>query len=157
MHADSDLDEYYDGEEAEWGSDICGAGQPPYHKDPKLVLVNTNTVNFATAVNYNPGNTEFIQILNFGGSNLIWNATPSQRWIMLSSFSGGENENLAISVDITGLLPGLYTGEILIFTLPAVQNPTEEATSIQESISIPVSLLVYPPMLQEIYLPVISH
>ncbi len=157
LHADSDLDEFYDGEEAEWGVNVCGVEQPPYHKEPKLVVVNTNTVNFTAAVNFNPGNSEFIQILNFGGGNLIWNATPSQRWIMLSSFSGGENENLAISVDITGLVPGVYSGEILVFTLPAVQSPTLETASIQESVSIPVTLVILPEKQFDLYLPLMER
>ena len=156
LHADSDLDEFYDGEEAEWGTNVCGIEQPPYHKDPKLVLVNTNMVNFVAAVNFNPGNYEFIQILNFGGGNLNWNVTPSQRWIILSSLSGGENENLAISVDITGLLPGVYSGEILIQTFSVTHSPSLESAAIQESVTVPITLVVSPAKQFDLYMPMIG-
>jgi hypothetical protein len=143
VHADSDGDGFYDGEEAEWGTDLCGPGQPPYHNDPKLVVVSTNTLNFQTAINYTPAITETIQILNFGGGSMNWTATPDSAWIVLSNARGVENETLGVSVDPAGLAPGVYAGSLTIATIPPAGShaPT---IALQESVTIPVELVVLP-------------
>jgi hypothetical protein len=162
-HADSDGDSFYDGEESEWGTDLCGPGQPPYHSGPKLVVVNTNTLNFQAATNYNPGNTEFIQVLNFGGGNMEWTAVPDQPWIVPSSTRGIENDTLVVRVNPAGLGPGVYVGNLTIASIPLASSRAPSAASetslaLQESVTIPVELVVLPDVEpRSLYLPLIDR
>ena len=124
----------------------------PYHKEPKLVIVNTNTVNFEAATNYAPVQTESIQILNFGGGNLVWSANASQPWIVLSSLSGIENDDLIIGVNTAGLRPGSYSGSVTILRQPSLASP-EAISAIQEQVTIPVELVLLPDKETRVYLP----
>jgi len=47
-----------------------------------------------------------------------WTATPDSAWITISTARGDENETLGISVDPTGLAPGVYTGNLTFASIP---------------------------------------
>jgi hypothetical protein len=119
IHADSDGDAFYDGEELAWETDPCGPEQPPYHDSPRLAVVGNGTAGFTAAANFDPGETEAVQILNLGAGTMNWTAAPSDEWITLSQTGGNGNANLFIGVDPAGLAPGNYTGEVVISSMAA--------------------------------------
>lgn len=149
LHADSDGDSYYDGEEAvEWGTNACSPERPPYHTQPKLILVGQAALKFKVAANQATVEPEQIQILNFGAGTLNWLANASEAWITLSDTGGSAPSNLEISVNPTGLTAGLYNGTVQ-FTNPS---------PLLETATIPVSLRVLPSQAEDgpaIFLPMI--
>ncbi len=90
IHADSDGDGYYDGEEVDWGTAVCGPEHPPYHYSPKLTLVGKANYKFLVASNQAaagdqaPIAPQELLIFNMGGGTLYWSATASHPWITLS-------------------------------------------------------------------------
>ncbi len=146
LHADSDGDGYYDSEEAEWGTDVCGSEHPPYHAGPKLTLVGMSTLEFTAASNQSGVSSQEILLFNFGGGTLDWSASASEPWITLGSESGSGMFSLPISVDLTGLTTGHYTGTVTIRSLSTLTRTIHsQAAAAQEAATIDVKLDVLPP------------
>jgi len=76
----------------------------------------------------NPSNQTFT-VTNNGesGSTLSWQASDNMSWLSLSPTSGslsyGDSENVTVSVDITGLSTGTYSGTITISDANASNSP----------------------------------
>lgn len=95
-------------------------------------------------------------MLNFGGGNLNWTASASHPWIDLPQPDGAENDSLVIKPDPAGLAPGVYTGRVTVFSLSAVQAPGSPA-ALQETVTIPVNLVILPAKQIQFYLPTVRR
>jgi uncharacterized repeat protein (TIGR01451 family) len=82
-----------------------------------------------------PGQT--LSIWNSGGGILNWSVSDNATWLTLSPTSGsstGEMDNVAVSVDISGMKPGSYGATITISAEGATNTPQ----------TVPVSLTINP-------------
>jgi hypothetical protein len=146
INADSDGDGYYDGEEVDWATDLCGPEHPPYHTGPKLTLVGWSELEFAVASNQTIVAEQDLFILNLGGGTLEWAATASEPWILLSSEGGSGQSTLSIGVDQSGLDTGHYTGTITLANLSERADAgRHQAAAEREVATIDVSLNVLAP------------
>jgi hypothetical protein len=152
INADSDGDGYYDGEEVDWGTAVCGPEHPPYHYSPKLTLVGKANYKFLTASNQvaaggqAPIAPQELLIFNMGGGTLHWMAEASQPWITLSSEEGSGQSSLSIGVDPGGLATGHYTGTITLNTISEWTDAgPNQAAADEEAATIEVTLDVLPP------------
>ena len=153
LKADSDFDGFYDAEEMEWGTDPCGASdQPPYHQQPKLVLMGPAALTFVSSVNAGPAPSEGLAVWNGGTGLLDWTAVSDASWLVLNANPDGDTGSLVLSADPSGLTPGTYTAEITIMSrLPAVQQEAGQPSN--ETIVLPVTFTVLPPKEFAIFLP----
>jgi hypothetical protein len=145
INADSDGDGYYDNEEVDWETDVCGPEHPPSHTSPKLTLVGMREYEFVAASNQLVVAPQDLLIFNFGGGTLDWSATASEPWITLGSEGGSGQSTLSIGVELNGLDEGYYTGTITLVNLStrAAAGPSTADAS-REIATIDVSLRVLP-------------
>ena len=158
LNADSDGDGYYDYEEVEWETDVCGPEHPPYHTGPKLTLAGMSNLVFTAASNQATVSPQDIVIFNFGGGTLDWSASASEPWITLGSESGSGMSSLEIGVDLTGLTTGHYTGTVTFVNLSTLTGAVHSrAAAAREVATIGVSFDVLPPkdFVYYIFLPLI--
>lgn len=155
--ADSDGDDYYDGEEVAWETDVCGPETPPYHAQPHLTLTGASQLSFDQPVNFPLSPPEVVTILNTGAGDLAWAAKASAGWIKLSQTSGTGLAALEISADGASLAPGTYQGTVTISSQQtAVTAPTGNVIPpVVETYTIPVKLTVLPAVAFDSLLPVI--
>ena len=151
--ADSDGDGAYDGQEVEAGSDPCDPDSRPPVELPRLALVGEAALHFATAANLSGPEPQFLSILNAGGGTLGWEASASAPWVLLDQTAGRGIGALAIRVSPAGLVPGLYSGSLVItnVSLRGVQ------AALPESVTIPVTMLVLPPKEYRVYVPLVAR
>ena len=76
-----------------------------------ILVVDSLNYEFETPVNVNPANQQFT-ITNAGGGDLEWTAGESADWLALSQYSGTNDATVDIMVDVTGLIPGVFTTSI---------------------------------------------
>jgi len=85
----------------------------------------------------NPANQN-LELWNSGAGTLNWSVSDDAAWLGLSPPNGsstGEHDSVTVSVDISGLSPGGYSGSITISDPLASNTPR----------TVPVSLTVYAP------------
>ncbi|MEZ4557056.1 MAG: hypothetical protein R2854_11520 [Caldilineaceae bacterium] len=120
---DSDADGVRDGDELTvWLTDPCDpASVPDISALPQLEVVPAGVaLRYSRAVNDGSNDTRFIHVKAMGVGQLTWSATADQPWIHLDRTNGGplaaENdaESIAVTVDVSGLAPGYYTGQVRI-------------------------------------------
>lgn len=142
--SDSDHDGYYDKTEITGGSDPCAPNSMPVGSpDVMLALGGSSQLNFAVTSNLGSAEAKALTIFNQGSSALSWSATASHPWIVLSANSGVEGEQLHVTVNKTGLAPGIYQGAVTIQNTTAMAGNGPLAAA--EKVSIPVSFVVRPP------------
>jgi Bacterial TSP3 repeat len=155
---DSDRDGYYDGQEVEQGSNPCGAGAPPVEPETKLVVVGSSELVFHNPTNLPPVDFDFLTILNLGAGTMNWQVRVSQPWILVSQLSGQDDQPLLVKADPSGLAVGNYQGSITILLSRAAQtNHPLAADTLQQTLTIPVTLVVLPEKHLDLYLPVIGR
>ena len=157
LHADSDGDDFYDGEEVIWGTDICGPDHPPYHWQPKLTLFGSAVNRMRTPVN-GQAVSQSLEIVNFGSGEMVWQATASESWLSLDQLDGVGNATLVFTADPSTLTPGVYMATITIST----QAASRTDDFIAETAEISVVFTVMPKKqgdedLWQLYLPVIMR
>ncbi|MCG3154259.1 MAG: hypothetical protein DKINENOH_00853 [bacterium] len=100
--------------------------QPPSPK-PTITL-NTTTFQFTATQDGNNPAAQALVIGNSGasGSTLIWSATDNANWLSLSPTSGsvvaGGNQNVTLSISITGLATGTHNATITVTDPQATNN-----------------------------------
>jgi len=67
--------------------------------------------------------TETLRVTNSGNGTLTWTATKSAPWLSLSKASGGAPDDVVVTVDPTGLPPGVQH-DTIVFTSPEATNKT---------------------------------
>jgi hypothetical protein len=156
--ADSDRDGFDDGVEANAGTDPCGPGQPSYHTQPKLVLAGKTMYRFTAPTNNPSASPQKLQVYNLGADTMNWTATKSEPWIRLSSTGGEAPAELLIGVNVAGLSPGSYSGEVTIDAFSTAAASSQDAglaTEGTETATVDVSVVVLPPIDHYLYLPLI--
>lgn len=120
---DSDADGVRDGDELNvWLTDPCDpTSVPDVSGLPQLeVEPNGTALRFTQAVNVGSSHTRFIHVKAMGIGELTWSASASHPWIKLDRTNGGplalehDAESIAVSVDVSGLAPGYYSGHVRI-------------------------------------------
>lgn len=156
LHADSDLDGFYDGEELAANSDLCSlADKPPFQTTPKLSLFGPANPVFQVAANQAVIPEKTIHIFNLGGGELNWSASSDVPWLVLES----TDNTLQIGVDPALLVEGAYVGTVQISTAPMnnLHLNDQSPLQIQETFALPVSVTVLHEKGYDIYLPMIRR
>jgi hypothetical protein len=101
---------------------------------PATISLNPTTFQFtATQGGGNPS-PKTLNIGNSGGSALNWSATDNATWLTLSPTSGsvavGGNQNVTLSVNISGLAAGTYNATITLADPNATNSPQTAAVTL---------------------------
>jgi hypothetical protein len=150
---DSDRDGYYDSQEREQGSNPCGSGGLTGEPETKLSVVGSSELVFHNPINLAPVDFDFLTILNLGAGVMDWEVQVSQPWIVVSHLSGQDDQPLLVRADPAGLGVGVHEGTITIQTARAAVNGILAPNALQESVTIPVTLVVLPVKQLEVFLP----
>jgi hypothetical protein len=86
---------------------------------PAILRVSPTNLSFSSEEGRDPP-SQMVQVTNVGGGTLIWSASADQPWIKVSPSSGATPSTVAVSVSVTGLTAGSYSGRITI-TAPGAQ------------------------------------
>ena len=89
---------------------------------PMAAISFPSSVSFAATVGSNPAN-QIISLGNSGSGTLNYTLSADAAWLTVAPASGQAPQNLSLSVDVTGLASGVYTGTITIDAPSAVNNP----------------------------------
>ena len=65
--------------------------------------------------------TRTLRVTNSGNGSITWTASKTQPWVGLSKTSGGAPEDVVVTLDPNGLLPGIHT-DTIVFTSPEATN-----------------------------------
>jgi len=82
--------------------------------------------------------SQTISISNTGGGALNWNATSNASWITLTPASGVGNGSINVSINLTGLTIGDYTGNISISAPGASNSPVNIPVTLSINYSMPI-------------------
>jgi hypothetical protein len=63
-----------------------------------------------------------VGISNTGGGTLNWTSTKSRPWLRRSPFAGTAPSTVKVSVDGTGVAPGVYYGYVYIWATGATNS-----------------------------------
>jgi hypothetical protein len=154
---DSDRDSYYDSEELEAGSNPCGSGGPALEPETKLSVVGSSELVFHNPTNMAPVEFHFLTILNLGAGVMNWEVQVSHPWILVSQFNGQNDQPLLVRTNPAGLSVGVHEGRITIQTTRSALNGALAQSALQESVTIPVTLVVLPVKDLEVYIPVVMR
>jgi hypothetical protein len=97
----------------------------------------------ATTGSTTPINTT-LRVTNSGNGSITWSATKTQPWLTLSATTGGAPADVVVTLNPTGLLPGMQVDTIL-FTAPEALNgpvkvPVEFDITVPGLVVTPVSI-----------------
>ena len=93
-----------------------------FYKNPEISL-NPTSLNFSMVEGSAPSN-QTIAVSNSGGGSLSWTALADSAlpaWLSVSPASGTGNASLTVSVNASGLLPGIYSKSITV-SAPGATN-----------------------------------
>jgi len=82
--------------------------------EPPHIELNRTRLNFGAVIGGSRTGSQTFLIENSGGCCLNWTAAISDTWINASPLSGTENMLVTVSVDVTGLVKGSYSGTVTI-------------------------------------------
>jgi hypothetical protein len=108
------------------------SGQTHQHKitvnvnnstEPPHIVLNRTRLNFGAVIGDSQTGFQTFLIDNSGGGSLSWDASVSASWIQVSPVNGPANMLVTVSVDVTGLSAGSYTGSITITDPNADNSP----------------------------------
>lgn len=84
------------------------------YREFSSLSVEVNELNF----NAKPGDPgvmdQAVEIWHLGTHSITWSATADQKWIVLKAMGSETPSNLIVSVDLSDLPVGVYTGNIII-------------------------------------------
>ena len=94
---------------------------------PHYIAVNPISLGFNATVGGSNPPSQNITVTNTGGGLLAWMATeqPNQSWITLTNTNGGSGNYVTVSVTISGLSVGAYSGTVRISDPNASNNPVD--------------------------------
>jgi hypothetical protein len=91
-------------------------------ENPSIKL-QPKRLNFSAVYGISQTDSETILVQNSGGGTLNWTASVSDVWILATPQSGSDNTVITVSLDVTGLAPGNYLGNIIITDSAADNSP----------------------------------
>jgi len=92
--------------------------------DPELD-VSPSSLTFNTGLDGYTPPPQILTIANIGGGEISWTIEESEGWLMVDPLSGSGNGMVTVSVDISGLPEGTYSGMISVIDPGAVNSPVE--------------------------------
>ena len=100
---------------------------------PPVLVRSPASISFSAVEGGSNPSTQTLDVSNGGAGTLDWTVSEAAPWLSLSPASGDattETDNVAVSVDITGLVAGTYTATITaVAEAPATGTPqTTEVT-----------------------------
>ncbi|MCH9024441.1 MAG: BACON domain-containing protein, partial [candidate division Zixibacteria bacterium] len=111
---------------------------------PPTIGLSPNIFFFnAIAGEANP-DTKILTITNTGGSTLDWSASNSESWLNINPVSGGDSNDVTISIDITGLPFGEYADTIIVSDPQATNSPTKVPVNLSVASDLPIIVVDSP-------------
>lgn len=87
------------------------------------ISINRSNFSFGAAASGEVTPPQYLLIENSGGGILNWSISDDANWLSCTPDSGGNWEQVTISIDAAGLAAGTYTGTITIIDANAVNSP----------------------------------
>ena len=125
--------------------------------EAKLAVVGSSELVFHNPTNLAPVDFSFLTILNLGVGTMNWDVQVSQPWIKVSQLSGQGDQPLLVQADPAGLGLGPHEGTLTIQRSRAALSGLSAQAAPQETVTIPVTLVVLPVKMQEVYLPMAAR
>jgi Peptidase family M28/Viral BACON domain len=94
-------------------------GTPP----SAAIHLSRSSLNFGAAQASSPTSSQTLIVSNSGQGTLNWTATPSQGWLQVSPGAGTGTGIATVSVNVSGLPPGTYTGSVYVADPNASNSP----------------------------------
>jgi len=97
-------------------------------QNPRIALEPASLYYYSCFTGGPNPNDQILSVRNAGIGNLNWTVTEDYPWLKVNPTSGdstGEIDQITVSVDTSGLSPGIYTSNLLIFDPEASNNPQE--------------------------------
>jgi BACON domain-containing protein len=91
--------------------------------------VSPFSLSFTSTVGSNPP-TQSMTISNGGGSGMTWTVWAHAAWLSVAPSSGTDNATFVVTVDTTGLAPGVYTATIFTAAPGAVGSVRTTAVTL---------------------------
>ncbi|WP_020157548.1 beta-xylosidase family glycoside hydrolase [Methylobacter marinus] len=106
---------------------------------PDLSLFPRDIVFNTTAGSANPS-SQSINVLSRGLEDFDWNATPEAPWLAASPLNGGTPGTMDVSVNASGLSPGVYSSTVTVSAEAAGNSPQQVGVDLIVNPSTPVSV-----------------
>ena len=90
---------------------------------PSYIKLNRTHINFGAVIGESKTGSQNFLISNSGGGTLNWSVSDNVSWLNCSPSSGSNDGSVTVSVDVTGLSAGTYTGEITVTDPNATNSP----------------------------------
>jgi len=87
------------------------------------ISLNHSRLNFIASIQGAAERTKYFFIRRSGGSALDWDVAVSDSWLSCNPAKGTGNAKVAVSVNASGLVPGVYRGGITVNAPDAVNSP----------------------------------
>jgi hypothetical protein len=91
--------------------------------EPPHIELNRTRLNFGAVIGESRTGAQTFLIENSGGCCLNWTAAVSDTWINITPLNGTTNMLVTVSVDVTGLAKGRYSGTVSITDANADNSP----------------------------------
>ncbi len=114
----------------------------PIPSSPPIITVGPASFSFSAQQSGTNPAAQTLSLWNSGTGILTWSATDSADWLILSPTNGssvGETDNIALSVDISGMNAGSYAALVTI-SVPGAANTPQ---------TVVVNLTINPPVEEE--------
>jgi hypothetical protein len=85
------------------------------------LAVTPSVIRDAAPPNSTTPTTDVLIIRNSGNGTITWTATKTQPWLTLSKAAGGAPDTVTVTLNPTGLPPGMQT-DTIVFTSPEATN-----------------------------------
>ncbi len=94
---------------------------------PDTSVISLNSVSFSFSGTQGEANPsiQMLTVSNPGAGNLSWSLSKTAAWLTLSKASGTNAGTSTLSVNITGLNPGIYGDNITITASGATNSPVK--------------------------------
>ncbi|WP_051961643.1 DUF1349 domain-containing protein [Methylobacter sp. BBA5.1] len=106
---------------------------------PDLSLFPRDIVFNTTAGSANPS-SQSINVLSRGLEDFDWNATPEAPWLAASPLNGSTPGTMDVSVNASGLSPGVYSSTVTVSAETAGNSPQQVGVDLIVNPSTPVSV-----------------
>jgi hypothetical protein len=98
------------------------AEAPP---DPTVISLSPDSFTFSSAQNGVNPSDRILKLSSSGTGTLIWSLSNSAAWLTLSKSGGINAGSFALSVNVNGLKPGIYSDNITITASSADNSPLQ--------------------------------
>ena len=100
-----------------------------------VLLVDPTSLSFsATEGGSNPSGKTF-EVTNGGGGTLNWSASDNAGWLSVNPSSGTAPSTVTVSINISGLSAGTYTGTVTVIAAGASGSPKTVSVALEVKIS----------------------